>query len=34
MGQEALFIPVCRPVEQPIFVFENPIHARHVWEYS
>ena len=31
-GREALFVPGCRPVEQRLFVFVNPFHARHVRE--
>ena len=31
-GREARFVSGCRPVERRLFVFVNPIHARHVRE--
>ena len=31
-GQEALFVPGCRPVERRLFVYVNPFHARYVRE--
>ena len=33
-GQEALFVPGCRPVERRLFVSVNPFHARHVREFA
>ena len=30
--REGLFLPGCWPIKKLSFVFENPFHARHVWE--